>query len=240
MLQDKILRSDKTDSKISFLLLSGGIGTRSKHSEPKQFFVLAGHPMIAYSLMAAAAIREIDEILINSPSGYEDLTLKVAEQYCADKVVKVTTGGRTRQHSSWKLAQAASHDTLILHEAARPFVDVVMLRSLIECAADNVSYCQPIPFSMCRIDPVTGHLVENVPRETTLNIQLPQKFARKDLLAAHQQASARGKEYTEDAMMVVDSRGQSVVSLPGSSRNLKVTTPEDFMIAENLITRKNK
>lgn len=238
MCQNKSLRTQKMDRKISFLLLSGGIGARSKHSEPKQFFVLSGHPMIAYSLMAAAAISEIDEILINYPAGYEDLTHKIAEQYCAGKVIKIIAGGRTRQHSSRKLAQAASHNTLILHEAARPFVDEAMLRCLIEYSADNVSYCQPIPFSMCRVDPVTGHLIENVPRETTLNIQLPQKFLRKDLLAAHEYASAQGKEYTEDAMMVVDSGGQSVLSLPGSSWNLKVTSPEDFKIAESMLERK--
>jgi len=225
------------DNLISFLLFSGGVGARSKHHEPKQFFELAGHPMIAYSLMAAAAVKEVGEIVINAPPGYEDRTRKIAEQYCSGTPVTVITGGKTRQDSSWKLVQAARYDTLVLHEAARPFVDAAMLKTLIACVDANAGFCQPIAFSMCRVDPSTEQMVEGVPRETTLNIQLPQKFARNVLMSAHEYAYAQGAEYTEDAVMVVDMTGQSVRALPGTSRNLKVTTPEDFSIADVVIAK---
>jgi len=237
MPNDQQSQFHKRDNQVSFLLFSGGVGARSNFHEPKQFFVLAGHPMIAYSLMAAAAVSEIGEVVINAPPGYEDRTRKIAEQYCAGKPITVIAGGKTRQDSSWKLALAASYDTLILHEAARPLVDAAMLKSLIGCADANAGYCQPIAFSMCRIDPATGYLVEGVPRDTTLNIQLPQKIARNVLLSAHEHASARGQEYTEDAVMVVDTTGKSVRALLGTSKNLKVTTPEDFSIAEVLIAK---
>ena len=239
MPNDQRSQIDKEDNQVSFLLLSGGVGARSEHHEPKQFFELANHPMIAHSLMAAAAVKEIGEIVMNAPPGYEDRTRKIAEKYCRDKPVTIIAGGETRQDSSWKLAQAACYSTLVLHEAARPFVDAEMLEKLIACVDANAGYCQPIAFSMCRVDPATGHILEGVAREKTLNIQLPQKFARGVLISAHEHAAAQGAEHTEDAVMVVDMTGQSVRALPGTYRNLKVTTPEDFSIAKVLIEMEN-
>ena len=232
--ESKERRLNMSSTQVSFLLLSGGVGTRSEHNEPKQFFELAGHPMIAYSLMAAATVEEIVEIVINAPPGYEDRTRKIAAQYCNDTPFTVIDGGKTRQDSSWKLAQTARSSTLVLHEAARPFVDANMLKTLITCVDANAGYCQPIAFSMCRVAPETGHIVEGVARDTTLNIQLPQKFRRDVFLSAHKCAAANGEKYTEDAVMVVEKTGQLVRALPGDFRNLKITTPLDFTIAKAL------
>lgn len=218
--------------RVSFLLLSGGVGARSEHHAPKQFFDLAGHPMIAYALMAANAVDQIAEVVVNAPEGYGDLTREIAGKYCPDKDVTVIAGGATRQESSLSLAQTARYDTVILHEAARPFVTAEMLETLIDCGHVNAGFCLPIPFSMCRVDNATGEIVEGVPRETVLNIQLPQKFDRPTLIAAHVQAITKGAVFTEDAVMVLEMAGQPVQSLLGSSKNIKVTTPEDFSIAK--------
>lgn len=222
---------------VSFLLFSGGVGARSQHHEPKQFFELAGHPMIAYSLMAAAEVERIQEIIINAPPGFEERTRAIATQYCPDKAVTIIPGGKTRQDSSLQLAHAARCDTVLLHEAARPLIDAAMLEALINCTEVNAGYCHPITFSMCRVNPATGRIMEGVPREAVFNIQLPQKFDRATLISAHAAASARGIIFTEDAVMVADMTGQPVQSLPGSAKNLKVTSPEDFGLAEVTIER---
>ena len=187
--------------------------------------------------MAAAAVEEIGEIVINAPTGYEDRTHKIAEHYCKGTPFTVIACGKTRQDSSRELAEAAQYDTLILHEAARPFVYPEMLKTLIACVDANAGYCQPIAFSMCRVAPATGHIVEGVPRDKTLNIQLPQKFAQDVFLSAHKCAAARGEEYTEDSVMVVETTDQLFRVLPGTSRNLKVTTPLDFIVATILKER---
>jgi 2-C-methyl-D-erythritol 4-phosphate cytidylyltransferase len=224
--------SDTPARRVSFLLLSGGVGARSGHHAPKQFFDLVDHPMIAYALMAAAQVDRIAEVIVNAPEGYAEQTREIAQEYCPGKDITIIPGGDTRQESSLSLAGAAHYDTVILHEAARPFVTTEMLETLIDCAHANVGFCLPIPFSMCRVDTVTGAIVEGVPRETVLNIQLPQKFDRSTLIAAHSAAITKGAVFTEDAVMVLEMTGQPVQSLLGSSKNLKVTTPEDFSIAK--------
>jgi 2-C-methyl-D-erythritol 4-phosphate cytidylyltransferase len=220
---------------VSFLLFSGGVGARSGHHAPKQFFELSGHPMIAYALMAANAVSRISEIIVNAPEGHADQTREIAAHYCPDKTVVVIAGGETRQDSSLMLARAAKYETVLLHEAARPFVTSGMLETLLDCEDINAGFCLPIPFSMCQVDEASGTIIGGIPRETVLNIQLPQKFDRLTLLDAHEKAIAGNAAFTEDAVMVLEMAGQPVQSLTGSSKNLKVTTPEDFSIAKVML-----
>lgn len=222
---------------VSFLLFSGGVGARSGHHEPKQFFDVSGHPLIAYALLAAGGVERIGEIIINAPEGFEDRTREIAEKYCPQKRIVVVPGGATRHESSLILAQAAQYDALVLHEAARPFIDSKMVLELIECTDANAGFCQPIPFSMCEVDNLTGYMSKGIPRETAFNIQLPQKFDRETLLSAHKRSMELEKMFTEDAIMVVDMMGAQVRSLSGAANNLKVTTPEDFKVCEILLQK---
>lgn len=218
----------------SLLILSGGVGERSKHTEPKQFYEIAGHPMVAHSIIAALRESRFGEIIINAPEGYEERTAKLVAAYCGSKPHRVVAAGSTRQKSARILAEAARYDTVVLHEAARPFVDLPMYKRLLDSPAPNVGYYHAIPFSMCKIDAKTRLVKKGVSREKVFNIQLPHKFSRADLLKAHEAAEARNISYNEDTVMVVQEKGADVLALDGISRNIKVTTPEDFVIAEQL------
>lgn len=224
---------------ISFLLFSGGVGSRSGHHEPKQFFELAGHPMIAYSLMAANSVDQIGEVIINAPEGFESRTRAIAEKYCPSKSIKIIPAGVTRHESSLLLAQSAQYNSVVLHEAARPFVTSEMLLELIGCDDANAGFCQPIAFSMCEIDISSGQMVKGVPRDAVFNIQLPQIFDRSVLLLAHIHSKEIGTMFTEDAIMVVEMTGEPVRALSGSTTNLKVTTPEDFLVSDTLLEKVN-
>ena len=223
------------EPQVSFLLLSGGVGARSNHHEPKQFYKLAGHPMVAHSIIAAVRTPNVVEIVVNAPKGYEERTLEIMEAYCAGLPYKIIPAGETRQESCEALVAAAEKDVVVLHEAARPFIRVDMLSDLIENEAENAGYCLAISFSMCRINTETRLVKRGVSREKVFDIQLPQKFARDTLLAAHAKARKKGKSYNEDSVMVVKMTKQPVLSLEGSSRNIKITTPEDFIIAEGMM-----
>lgn len=223
------------DPQVSFLLLAGGVGARSQHHEPKQFYKLAGHSMLAHAVIAAVRTPNVAEVIVNAPEGYEARTQEIMEAYCAGVPFKILPAGDTRQESCEILAAAASQQIVVLHEAARPFICVEMLTDLIAHEATNAGYCRAISFSMCRVDPTTKQVCEGVSREEVFDIQLPQKFDRTVLQEAHAKARAQGQSYNEDSVMVVEMTGQQVLSMAGSSRNLKVTTPEDFAIAGGLM-----
>ncbi|QCO55817.1 2-C-methyl-D-erythritol 4-phosphate cytidylyltransferase [Pseudorhodobacter turbinis] len=222
----------------SLLLLSGGVGARSQHHEPKQFFELCGHPMMAYAVIAATKIDAISEILVNAPKEFHDRTHEIMANYCGGKPFKVLDCGKTRQESSFILAQAAQYDTILLHETARPFVTREMYQTLLDDLEGNAGYFHDIPFSMCKIDLKTKMVVKGVSRAKVFDVQLPQKFNRESLIEAHHAALAAGKAYTEDSVMVTKMTEAKVHALIGSSRNLKVTSREDFTIAENLMKSK--
>lgn len=224
-----------SEPQVSFLLLSGGVGARAAHHEPKQFYKLAGHPMLAHSLIAAVRSPHVAEILINAPAGFEARTQQIMQAYCGSVPFQVLSGGKTRQESCAALVEAASLEIVVLHEAARPFVNSEMLAELIHCEAANAGYCHAIAFSMCQIDTDTRMVQHGVSRDKVFDIQLPQKFDRGTLRAAHANAQASGAAYNEDSVMVVEMTGEPVMALEGFSRNRKVTTPEDFVIAQEMM-----
>ena len=223
---------------VSLLLLSGGVGARSKHHEPKQFFELCGHPMMAYAVIAATKVNAITEILVNASEDFHDRTCEIMDHYCGGKPFKVLESGQTRQQSSFILAQAAQSDTVLLHETARPFVTQAMYQALLDDPEENAGYFHSIPFSMCKIDRKTKMVAKGVSREKVFDVQLPQKFNRDSLVAAHHAAIEAGKSYTEDSVMVTKMAGAKVHALIGSSRNLKVTSQVDFTIAESFMESK--
>lgn len=222
---------------VSFLLLSGGVGSRSGHHEPKQFRRIAGLEMMAYSLRLAASHPRIAEIVTNAPAGYRERTLTLCETHAPRIPSRVLDCGATRQESVRIMAQAAKHDIIVLHEAARPMIDAEMVDDLLGSDAKNAGLFAAVPFSLCEIDQVTGLVGRGIPRNRVVNIQLPQKFDRATLVKAHESAARRGLEFTEDAVLVHQVTEASVLALPGYVRNIKVTTPEDFGIVAKLMEK---
>ena len=220
---------------VSFLLLSGGLGTRSRNVEPKQFYELAGHPLVAHTIIAIRQIDAIAEIIVNAPPQFEDRTRDLMQNYCGRKPFKVIPAGKTRQESAHLLAQNAAYNTVILHEAARPFATSDMFEKLIAHSEQNVGYFAEIPFSMCQISRKRLVVKKGVSRDKVFDIQLPQKFDRSTLIDAHDAAVRTGAKYTEDAVLVSEQTGNAVHAMTGNSRNLKVTNPEDFAIAEQIL-----
>lgn len=222
---------------ITFLLLSGGIGARSGHYEPKQFRKIAGLEMMAYSLRVARAHGRVAEIITNAPEGYRERTAALCHEHAPGIATRIEACGATRQESVRILASVAQHDTIILHEAARPMIDAQMMDELLAAEEENAGLFTDIPFSICEIDRSTGLVGQGVPRALVANIQLPQKFSREALLKAHEIAALNGLEFTEDAVLVRQLLGARVRALPGHARNIKVTAPEDFGIVRQFIEK---
>ena len=217
---------------IGMVVLAGGIGRRIGRPVPKQFLLLGGKPLLVHVLEKARAIKEIERVVITCPEAYVGETRQILKNHRFDRRFECILGGSTRQESVYNgLVALEGVDAVVLHEAVRPLVTVEEFRAIIEDADENATYGAPISFTVLRgREYVEGILA----REELINVQLPQKFNRAQLLEAHERARADGSQFTDDASLFLHHTGGKVRILPGSDRNVKITVPTDIVVAEGL------
>jgi 2-C-methyl-D-erythritol 4-phosphate cytidylyltransferase len=214
------------------VVLAGGIGRRIGRPFPKQFLLLGGKPLIIHVLEKARAIPELERIVITCPEAHLDETVQLLKNHRMDKRFSCIVGGATRQESVYKGLQALDGvDSVVIHEAVRPLVTTEEFRALIASPDENVMFGIPISFTVLRGHEYVEGLLD---REELVNVQLPQKFDRAKLLAAHEASRAAGTSFTEDASLFVEHSGEKVRILGGSERNVKITVPADIVMAEAL------
>ncbi|MCF6744603.1 2-C-methyl-D-erythritol 4-phosphate cytidylyltransferase [Blastococcus sp. KM273128] len=218
----------------SLVLLNGGSGTRMRADRPKQFLTVNGLPILVYSLVAADAVPELDQIVLNYPEGWREEVEGIVRDYAIRTPVDYVAAGATRQDSVAAALELCRNDDVVLHEAARPLVRSADFSRLIRSPERNVSYMVPIPFTVAPVDPATRAVTGYLDRARLRNVQLPQKFALADLAAAHAFAATQGHGFTEDASMLA-AAGIPVHYIDGQDTNIKVTTPTDIHLAVSLL-----
>ena len=119
---------------------------------------------------------------------------------------------RARSRSTSASASSPDHDAIIIHEAVRPLVTVDEFRALIAAPDANAMFGIPIPFTVLKGHDYVEDLLE---RDELVNVQLPQKFDRAKLVAAHEAARREGTSFTEDASLFHHHTGEPVRILPG-------------------------
>jgi len=221
--------------KYSFILLSGGIGSRINIGKPKQYVNLNGTPMIIYSLMAIKDIENIKEVIINYPKGEKKNLEKLIKLSGIKQKIQYIKAGETRQESVHKMIKKASYEELIIHEAARPIVNKNTFLDLINSKYKNCGYMHEIPFTVAPVDLNTRLVTGSLERDNLRNVLLPQKFQTKNLKKAHSNATKNKKSFTEDACLLVDS-GYKFHFIDGSDTNIKVTYKSDLILAENILS----
>ena len=154
----------------SFILLAAGKGVRLGKKMPKQFLPLAGKPMLVHTLERIDMLRQITEIIIVCSDEYLPDIQAYVDSYGITKNVLYAKGGATRQESVYNGLLAASEDTVIIHEAARPLVSIAEFEQLILCPYDNVTYSYSIPFTVLKRSS-DGTISDILHREELVNIQ---------------------------------------------------------------------
>src|SRR5690606_16944237 len=160
----------------SLVLLNGGVGNRVAAGQPKQFIHVNGLPIIVYSLVAADAVDEIDEIVLNYPEGWREDTEKLVVDYAIKKPVTYVPAGKTRHDSVRTMLPHCKNEHVVVHETARPLVSAEDFRRIVNDPHDNVSFMLPIPFTVAPVEPETGKVTGSLERNRLRNVQLPQKF----------------------------------------------------------------
>lgn len=219
----------------SLILLNGGIGARVKAGQPKQLLTINGIPMLAYSLIAAQGCAAINEVVLNYPPGWRDSIETLVRDYAITKPVKMVEAGGTRHESVALMIPHCTNEFVVLHESARPMVTAGEFGALVGSGYRNVSYMHEIPFTVAPVDPSTGLVTGFLDRALLRNVQLPQRFAVADLLAAHAFAAEKELVFTEDATLCAVA-GFDVHFIDGTDQNFKVTSTTDVQLAGFLLS----
>ncbi len=213
------------------IYLAAGIGKRLKKEIPKQFFKIGGKPILVYGLEILEKIEWIDRILVTFNEGYKDEYLKIFRDYNISKV-ELVQGGSTRQESVYNALQKVKTENVFIHEAARPFIYQQFIESFREYLnEDAVVPVIKIPFTVSEGD---EYMTASLNRNKLRNVQLPQMFKTDVLLKAHQNAIKDNFQATDDSSLVFN-YGAKVKFIEGYENNIKITTPLDIIIAEQII-----
>lgn len=214
---------------------AAGSGARFGGETPKQFLPLAGVSVLRRSLLAASSAPEIGAIVVAAPQGL--LGRASEEARGIEKVVAVVPGGATRVHSVANALAAlrGEPEVVVVHDAARPMASARMFSETIAAAQKHGGAITGV-----RVDDTVkragpdGRVQETVPRDRLWRIQTPQAFRGDLLRRAHREAQEKGWEATDDAALV-EKVGGTVVLVEGDAMNFKITTPDDFALAERLL-----
>lgn len=202
------------------LIVAAGTGSRSGSTSPKQYALLAGRPMLAWSHAALSAHPAVDRVVVAIGSGQEGLL------EAAVPGASFVIGGARRQDSVGAgLVALAGADRILVHDAARPFLAAEVIDRLLAALdeQDGAVPVLPVADTLVRDDGVL------VPRAALHRVQTPQAFRYAALARAH--AEWQGEEATDDAQMV-RAIGGTVALVEGDPMLEKVTYPADFATAE--------
>jgi 2-C-methyl-D-erythritol 4-phosphate cytidylyltransferase len=217
------------------LIVAGGKGTRIKSSVPKQFVELAGKPVLLHTLEAFFAYSE--EIKVVLTLAEEDLPLwnEITTKYQFDKPVLITPGGNTRFQSVRNgLSKIGDAGLVAIHDGVRPLVDHAIISEAFRLARIHGSAIASVPLKeSIRIE--SDGNSRALDRTACRLIQTPQAFSIPLIREAYE--VAEDPTFTDDAS-VAERSGEIVFLFEGSYRNIKITTEEDLVIAEALLTAK--
>lgn len=224
------------------IIVAGGSGSRAGGARPKQFRFLGGMPVLARTINTFAAALPGAEIVAVLPEQHIGFWKNLSARFDVAEH-KIVAGGAERFHSVRNgLAALTSDPGLIaVQDGVRPLGSIAMIRRVAEAAARHgaaVPVVEPVDsFRETDADEagnVASHIVD---RRFLRIVQTPQIF-RADVLRRAYEAEYRA-EFTDDAS-VVEAIGQAVCLAEGERENLKLTTPEDFTVAEALIAAREE
>lgn len=221
---------------ITAIVLAGGKGKRMGSKISKQYIELKGKPILYYTLTKFINCKEIDNIVLVLPKDEIDYCTKSILKKYSLKVDKIVEGGKERQDSVYNaLKEIEDSEIVLIHDGARPFVsnriieEGIKFAKLYGAAAPGVT-----PKDTIKIKDDFGFSKETPNRNTLVSIQTPQVFKLEIIKDCHEKVKADKITVTDDTM-VVEMYNNKVYLYEGDYTNIKVTTPEDLILAEKLV-----
>ncbi len=227
--------------KVIVLIPAAGIGKRMQAGVNKQYLQLGGMPIVGRTISLFQDAPCIDDIYVITPEQeIPYCRTEVVERYGFTKVRGIVPGGRERQHSvlnGLRAIDGTEEDAVILiHDGVRPFINQHILEHAVTTAREYDGALVAVPAKDTVKVVVEGIVRDTPPRESIWLAQTPQAFRYGVIRAAHEMADAEGFLGTDDASLV-ERMGREVHIVLGDYRNIKITTPEDLLLAEAFLNR---
>lgn len=215
------------------VIVAGGQGLRMGTAVPKQFLNLKEKPVLFHTIRAfKTAFPEVRLILV-LPEAQLSYAQMVLQSFPERIDLTIVSGGATRFHSVQNGLKSIPEDAVVfVHDGVRPLVSPDLIRKCFEQALEKGSAIPAVPVTDS-MRMIAGTDFRPVDRNSLRIIQTPQTFKASLLLPAMQQ------EYQEsftDEASVVEASGEKIYLIEGEKNNLKITTPEDLLLAEAILS----
>lgn len=225
------------------LIIAGGSGNRMGQDIPKQFMHVDGCPIIIHTLKAFQDHPGIDGIAVVCLEGWETVLQSYANQFSVTKLKWIFPGGKTGMESihngiyGLKDAGCDDEDLVLIHDAVRPLLPQDIISS-------NIAVCKKYGYAItgikCReaiLESEDGFTTTtSIPRDRLIRTQTPQTFRLGNIIMAHEEAKEKGiKDSVASCTLMAELGGREMHIVPGSEKNIKVTTVEDLEMIKALM-----
>ncbi len=209
----------------------------------KPYLALNSKPILAHTLLALEDISLIEEIIVVvSGSDRSTCQREIINKYSLKKVKEVVTGGASRTQSVYKgLRKVDPRCKLVLiHDGIRPFITEQTVKRLARQAAIFGAAISVVPV-IPAIKEISGDMFvkKTLSRDRLWMVQTPQVFKRGLIYRAYQKANQNGTIAVDDAILL-EQIGHKVKVIRGERDNIKITTPEDLLLAEAILKRRSR
>lgn len=221
---------------ISAIILAGGKGKRMGAKVSKQYIELKGKPILYYTIKRFASYKNIDKIILVLPKDEIEYCKKEVLDKYSLKIDLIAEGGKERQDSVYNALEKLIDDEIVLiHDGARPFVSERIIEQGIKYARLYGAAAPGVmPKDTIKIKDENGFSLSTPDRNALVAIQTPQVFKLNIIKECHRRIKEEKRIVTDDTM-VVEAYDNKVYLYEGDYTNIKVTTPEDLILAERLI-----
>ena len=225
------------------LLIAGGSGNRMGQDIPKQFMHVDGCPIIIHTMKCFQLHPDIDAIAVVCLKGWETVLQAYANQFSITKLKWIFPGGATGMESihngiyGLKNEGCDDEDLVLIHDSVRPLLSQDIISS-------NIAICKAYGYAITGIKCSEAILESedgfvsstSIPRDRLIRTQTPQTFRLKNIIAVHEEAKLKGiTNSVASCTLIAEVGGREMHVVPGSEKNIKITTVEDLEILKALM-----
>jgi len=211
------------------VIVAGGSGSRMKSEIPKQFMELCGKPVLMHTIEVFHSFDKESSIILVLPDSQKNFWAELCKKHLFSVPHLIVSGGQTRFDSVKNgLSKIDEEGIVFIHDGVRPLVSLLTIEKCHQMALKNGNAI-PVLHITESLRKRKDHQSVSVDRTLYLSVQTPQTFRSNQILKAYEQDFDAA--YTDDAS-VAEKAGFPIFMVDGNRENIKITTPEDLIIAD--------